>query len=190
MEFAVTNFRWKEEWNDVVFTDEKMFNLDGPDRLDYYFHDLRKEERTLVRRQPGGSSATVWGAITSKGPVDLVILSGRQTSKDYLELLKPQKLKIIENLEQQSFIFQQDIAAIHIAKIIKEWFQLERMNILDWPALSPDLNIIENAWGWLSRTVYTGGKQFENVNELILSIKKHMECNSNSNCCKSVQFHP
>lgn len=44
------------------------------------------------------------------------------------------------------------------------------MNVLAWPALSPDLNIIENAWGWLSRHLYEGGKQYNNRNELIEAI--------------------
>lgn len=171
MEFAEKHIRWTNEWNNVVFTDEKKFNLDGPDGYDYYFHDLRKEERSLLRRQHGGGSVMVWGAITSKGVVELVVLNGRQTSKDYLELLKTQKIKITEKLEQQSYIFQQDNAPIHTAKIIKQWFQLEKMNVLDWPALSPDLNIIENAWGWLSRNVYAGGRQYDSIEELIQAIK-------------------
>lgn len=34
------------------------------------------------------------------------------------------------------------------------------------PARSPDLNIIENCWGDLARTVYANGRQFTSVAEL------------------------
>jgi len=35
---------WNKEWKTVVFSDEKKFNLDGPDSYNYYFYDIRKEE--------------------------------------------------------------------------------------------------------------------------------------------------
>ena len=32
---------------------------------------------------------------------------------------------------------------------------------MDWPALSPDLNPIENLWGIVARQVYSQGKQYD-----------------------------
>ena len=55
---------------------------------------------------------------------------------------------------------------MHSAKLVKNWFLTKKINTFDWPANSPDLNIIENMWGLLSREVYSGGRQFSNVDEL------------------------
>ena len=37
---------------------------------------------------------------------------------------------------------------------------------MEWPARSPDLNIIENVWGLLAGDVYANAKQFDSVNQL------------------------
>ena len=37
---------------------------------------------------------------------------------------------------------------------------------MDWPSNSPDLNPIENLWGWMAREVYKNGRQFNSLNEL------------------------
>lgn len=40
-------------------------------------------------------------------------------------------------------IFQQDNARIHIAGAVKDWFETHRIEVVDWPAHSPDMNLIE-----------------------------------------------
>jgi len=77
LEWARASVVLGAQWESVVFSDEKKFNLDGPDGLQYYWHDLRKEEQVYSKRQAGGGSVMVWGAFSAKGKSRLAVLSGR-----------------------------------------------------------------------------------------------------------------
>ena len=54
LEFACIHQTWDEEWKSVWFSDEKIFNLDGPDGYQYYYHDVRKKPVTCFARKTGG----------------------------------------------------------------------------------------------------------------------------------------
>jgi len=43
---------------------------------------------------------------------------------------------------------------------------------MTWPPYSPNLNVIENVWGWLTRKVYEGGKQYKDKETLPAAIKR------------------
>ena len=47
-------------------------------------------------------------------------------------------------LDTNNAIFHQDNTAIHISKLLKDWFKTKNIEVLDWLTKSPDLNPIEN----------------------------------------------
>ena len=60
MNWTKEHIHWKSEWDRVLFSDEKKFNLDGPDGYRHYWHDLRKEPLIFSKRHSGGGSVMVW----------------------------------------------------------------------------------------------------------------------------------
>ena len=120
--------------------------------------------RTYVRRPRGQAwneryvirvnrsrqfTVNLWGYITPN-TYDPFHLPDRHTKESYLDVLK--KAKIDEIAESR--IFMHDNAAIHKAKIVKKYLTDEEVEVLPWPARSPDLNSIENIWAMMQRKVY------------------------------------
>lgn len=183
MEWAKEHMTWKEQWLQVVFSDEKKFNLDGPDGWAYYWRDLRNEESIFSKRQCGGGSLMVWAGFGSAGRTNIAFPTGRMKAEDYQDMLEENLLPFGENIGGTFWKFQQDNASIHVANSSWEWFLDNGVQVINWPACSPDLNPIENVWGILSRAVYANGKQYANAQELKDAIVTEWE-NINSDVLK------
>lgn len=158
-------------WHKVVWTDEKRFNLDGPD-----FASWSQNTKKIIRnkRQQGGRSIQFWGMLLPDGRLFLRELTHRSKSSDYIELLENFAKPLLDNVLDSDYIFQQDNASIHASNETLNWLRNSGIDFMDWPARSPDLSPIENVWKLLSDLVYDG-PQFKNVNDLRKAIESSVE---------------
>ena len=71
----------------MIFSDEKKWNLDGPDGQRSYWHDLRKEPLLFSKRNFGGGSVMTWAAFSGYGKVGLAFTSSKMNSADYQQVV-------------------------------------------------------------------------------------------------------
>ncbi|GFV33356.1 transposable element Tcb1 transposase [Trichonephila clavipes] len=87
----------------------------------------------------------VWGGIGYHSRTPLVRIAGTLNSQRYISgVLEPVVLPYLQGLA--TAIFQQDNARPHMARILQRFFVDHQIELLPWPARSPDLSPIENMW--------------------------------------------
>ena len=175
LKWAKDHMTWNEAWYNVICLDEKKFNLDDPDGFSYYWHDLRKEEEIFSSRPQGGGSVMIWASFGWVGKSPICFVDGQMNSSGYREVLKNHLVDIGSSIGGSNWIFQQNNASVHRSKVNITWSKSQKINVLLWPSLSPNLNPIENVWGLLARKIYSEGTQFRTREQLKIAILKSWE---------------
>uniref|UniRef100_A0A8R1I549 DDE_3 domain-containing protein n=2 Tax=Caenorhabditis japonica TaxID=281687 RepID=A0A8R1I549_CAEJA len=142
------------EWANHIWSDESKFNLFGTDGIQWIRRPIGSryapQYQFLTVKQRGGS-VMVWGCFsdTSMGPFKRIVgTMDRYVFEDILEnTIRPWARA---NLGQ-SWVFQQDNDPKHTSNHVANWFRRRRVDVLEWPTQSPNLNPIEHMWKELER---------------------------------------
>lgn len=172
----------KTNFENVIFSDECRASLDGPDGFGKGWISKKSDVHLYNRfkRQQGGGGVMFWGAIHGNNLIGPHRIPDGQKidSKQYIDMIKAKLFPYINSYsakDRKKLIFMHDNAPTHVSNETKNFFKQNLgtvKNILQWPAVSPDINPIENVWGVIKSDLYSCGKQYMSNDELWRAILK------------------
>jgi len=180
-EFALRHQHWTiEDWKRIIFSDETKINRLGSDGRKWVW----KEPSSKLTAQHvngtvkfGGGSLMIWSCMTASGVGYVCGIEGRMNAEDYTHILNTDFLDTLEHygLEADNIIFQQDNDPKHTSRLATQWFENNGIDVLDWPAQSPDLNLIEYLWWHLKRKLAEYENEPTSMHELWVRVEAEWE---------------
>ncbi|GBN66773.1 Transposable element Tcb1 transposase [Araneus ventricosus] len=131
----------------------------------------------------------VWGCLAANGVGNLHFCTGTIKAPDYIRVLEVNLRPSVQRLfGRKRYIFQQDNARPHTAKITKTWLRTKHVPVLEWPAASSDLFTIENIWRILKRNM--AQRRPRNIQQLQGYLWQEWEKNSTDTLSRLVSSMP
>lgn len=158
--FALKFYENIDKLRRIMWSDEVSVSA-LPDKRKVYIKvhkSVSDMNRPFVpQKQRGGFSVMFWGAFSFFAFGPLIVVDGQINKHTYLQFAKDFIVPEL-NASPHDLIFMQDNARPHTAKIVKDYFAEKNVELVDWPAQSPDLNPIENIWAIIKQQLYSQEK--------------------------------
>ena len=138
-----------------------------------YGVDVGSDFRTVVLNRC--HVGVVWGGISWRHKTQLIVVDGILTARRYIdEILEPEVVPFLRNNGDVT-LFQQENSRAHSARLTMDFFNQHGVQVLPWPAFSPDLNPIEHLWDQLGKRVYSRRHPPVNRQQLAMALQEERD---------------
>ena len=87
---------------------------------------------------------------------NLIVVQGKLNAQGYInQILQPEAVPFLQR--HGPAILMHDNARPHVSRIFRQFLNRNNVNVLPWPAVSPDMNPIEHIWDYLGKKVRARG---------------------------------
>ncbi len=179
LEFArVHADRDEDYWYSILWSDETKINVFGTDGFKTVWRrkgEEYKEKCMVPTVKHGGGSVLMWDCMSAAGVGELHFIDGIMNSQMYCSILKEKMLPSLCALGRRAH-FQHDNDPKHTSKTTVGFLKKNRVKVIQWPSMSPDLNPIEHLWGILKRQVeHHSPSSIQSLKEVILEEWKKID---------------
>ena len=166
-------FEGVDFWRTILFSDESPFILNSKNTNSKNWRPKGEElkKKNVLPTLKHGPKINIWSSMGHNGIGSIHLIEGNMDSIQYGRILRKYLKKDGDSICGEDFIFMHDNDPKHKSKIIRNWLDDNNQLTLDWPSNSPDLNPIENLYGYVKRKlnkirIFTADELWEKVMEI------------------------
>ena len=167
----------------VIWTDETRV-ASHPNNVKISHWTRSKTKPIQIKKHSGGASIMFWGSFSKHGLGSITTVVGSMNSAQYIEILRE---KLIPEYQHCQVTYpgvwrlMQDNAPCHTANATKAFLRTKRVEFIDWPPYSLDLNPIENLLAWMKHKLITEFPECQTEDDIIRQFLKfgnqsHRKC--------------
>ncbi len=179
LEFARAHADKDEDyWDSILWSDETKINV----FWNWWLQNCMVSQRWGIQRKMHGAYSETWwwqcpyvGLHECCWCRELHFIDGIMNSQMYCSILKEKMLPSLRALGRRA-LFQHDNDPKHTSKATVGFLKKNRVKVIQWPSMSPDLNPIEHLWGILKRQIeHHSPSSIQSLKEVILEEWKKID---------------